>query len=525
MVKVLLTTDECTRQEGEWRYNGLDSCITLEVLGVLRQQLNEITQPVYDRARALQGPILEMQCRGIAVDKDHVRSVMDELNGQLRHVQDGLRDILINGVGLDPEEVSTWKKEKGVLVEKFMWNSPKQLAHFFYERMKLPKVRKAGVVTCDRDALEKLQNYFFAEPIVAHILKIRDINKSLGVLRTPRDADGRMRYSLSIAGTDTGRLASYASPFSTGTNMQNITEELRQIFVADPGMKLAYIDRAQIQSRAVGAICWNLFKDGTYLDFCESGDLHTGVCMMTWRDLAWQLIGLEALKDPDAYRHNRALANLPFYRVDSYRQASKKLGHATNFMGKAPEISRQTRIPVDLVTGFQRGYFKAFEAIPEWHKWLATKLIRDGFITTFTGRQRWFFGRRWDEQTVKKAAAYEPQDVEAFINQTGMLQLWRAVKQNVRNVRGVEVLLPVHDAILIQYPEECEEELMPHILEVMRVPVPLMYGRTFEVPCDVQVGWNFRHFQKEKNPDGLVEFGNDTRTRQPKLSFSNRRFY
>jgi hypothetical protein len=333
-----------------------------------------------------------------------------------------------------------------------------------------------------------------------------------------------MRFSINIVGTDTGRMSSYESCTGSGTNIQNITEDLREIFVADPGKKLAYIDLAQVQSRAVGAICWNLFHVGTYLDFCESGDLHTGVCMMTWTDRDWKSSGLEALTNKEYYAHNRALANHQFYRQDSYRQGSKKLGHATNFLGKPHEISKQTRIPVDLITPFQEGYFRGFPEIKEWHGWLAKKLVKDGFITTLTGRQRWFFGRRFDPATVRQAAAYEPQDIESYLNKTSWLQLWRA------HIPGVEVLVPAHDALLIQYDEEREDELIPQILEVLKVPIPLMHGRELLVPNDVAVGWNWRHAYNDKkelvNPDGLIEYkGSDHRTRSAPVPILDRKFY
>ena len=504
--------------EGLWFYNALDCMVTLEVFEAIYPQLDEITRPIYDHARDLQGPILDMECRGVRIDADHVRDVSSSLYAKRAQLEEQLKEILIEGLGLAPEVVSSVKKEKGQLVTKYMWNSPAQLKEFFYETLDLPRVRLQGVVTTNRQALEKLSSYFQAELIVAHIIGIRDINKQLSVLRTGVDRDGRMRASYNIAGTDTGRLASYASAFGSGTNQQNITEELRQIFVADPGKKMAYIDLAQVQSRAVGAICWNLFHDGTYLDFCESGDLHTGVCMMTWRDKDWKGAGLEALTNRDFYRHNRALADLPFYRVDSFRQGAKKLGHATNFMGKAQEISRQTKIPKPLIEQFQLAYYKGFPAIPEWHRWLAKKLYTDGYITTLTGRRRWFFGRRWESETVKKAAAYEPQDIEAKLNQTGMLQLWRA------NLPSVELLIPVHDAILIQYDEKREDELIPQILEIIKVRIPLLHGREFLVPHDVQVGWNWRH-KNNNNPDGLVNYGgHDSRTRSAPVPFLDRKF-
>ena len=44
------------------------------------------------------------------------------------------------------------------------------------------------------------------------------------------------------------------------------------MFIADPGMKMANFDAEQGESRVVGAIEWNLFKRGGYLDACERED-------------------------------------------------------------------------------------------------------------------------------------------------------------------------------------------------------------------------------------------------------------
>lgn len=501
--------------EGLHVYNALDCCITLEVLDAILPQLDEVTSKTYDFERALQGPILEMECRGVRIDRGRISSVRERLQRDLAQVQESFDELCTLGLGIPPVNA----------------NSPKQMEELFYSVLQIKPIKKRkqngtyGPST-DRKALEKLRGFFFAEPLVNHILAIRDIRKKLGVLATGIDPDGRIRTSYNIAGTDTGRLSSYESSFGSGTNLQNITDELREIFVADKGKKLAYIDRAQIQSRIVGAICWNLGcrgeiegDYGTYLDFCESGDLHTGVCMMTWRDKPWQLAGLPALTDKEAYKHNRAIANEQFYRVDSYRQASKKLGHATNFLGKPPQVSLQTKVPMELVADFQSRYFQGFPEIKGWHAWLRRKLIADHHITTMAGRRRYFFGRPWDDETVRQAAAYEPQDVEAYINQTGMLRLWQA------SIPGVDILIPVHDAIIVQYPEEQEDELIPKILDAMYVELPLMNGRSFIVPNDVQVGWNWAH-AGDHNPDGLKDYkGHDARRRSAPVSLLDQKFY
>src|SRR5206468_12296259 len=138
---------------------------------------------------------------------------------------------------------------------------------------------------------------------------LRDLTKKVQMLKTEIDPDGRIRTSYNIGGTTTGRLSSSFSEFGTGTNLQNIEENLRSIFIADEGMKLAYFDAEQGESRAVGGIEWNLFRDGRYLDACESGDLHTSVAKLCWPGLDWN----------GDLAHDKQIAEEPYYRHYSRR--------------------------------------------------------------------------------------------------------------------------------------------------------------------------------------------------------------
>ena len=86
---------------------------------------------------------------------------------------------------------------------------------------------------------------------------------------------------------------------------------------------------------------------------------------------------------------------------------------------------RKIRIPLPLVSDFQRNYLGTFSGIGKWHGHVRSKLLRDGWITTFMGRQRWFFGRRWDDETVRSAVAFEPQSAIADYLNRGLLAVWR----------------------------------------------------------------------------------------------------
>ena len=313
-----------------------------------------------------------------------------------------------------------------------------------------------------------------------------------------------MRTSYNIAGTTTGRFSSSLSDFGTGTNLQNIEERLRRPFVADPGFKFAYIDLEQAESRLVGAIEWNLFGDGRYLDACESGDLHTSVCRLAWDNLAWS-----AGNDLKA---DREIAEQPFYRQHSYRHMAKVLGHGTNYHGKPFTMAKHTKLAAGDISEFQTKYFRAFPAHQRWHAAVASELIQTGNLVTITGRRRWFFGRRNDDATVREAIAYGPQGAVGDILNQGMLRVW--------HLNICQLLLQIHDAILVQYPENEEDKILPQLLETIKVPIQLENKRTLIIPSEAQVGWNWAKFDKN-NPDGLQKFrGHDDRKRTPSTQAS-----
>jgi hypothetical protein len=86
----------------------------------------------------------------------------------------------------------------------------------------------------------------------------------------------------------------------------------------------------QGDSRGVGAIHWNLFRDSRYLDACESGDLHTAVAQAAFPNVAWS---------SNDHKENRVLADKRFYREFSYRDAAKRLGHGSNYQGQPDKMS------------------------------------------------------------------------------------------------------------------------------------------------------------------------------------------
>src|SRR6516225_4976912 len=467
-------------------YNGLDCCVTRELLDLLQPQLDQHTAATYDFERDLQGPVLEMRLRGVAIDIDRRDQVIEDYADKVDRLEQQLTRIV--GGGLD---VWGWN-----------WQSGKDLRYIFFDVLNIPSGSRGSV---DRHALDRINSYFVAKPIVGHLITMRDLQKKIQVLKTEIDRDSRIRTSYNIAGTNTGRLSSSFSEFGTGTNLQNIEESLRSMFVADPGCKLAYFDAEQGESREVGAIEWNLFDDGRYLDACETGDLHTSVAKLVWPNHHWTG-QLEA---------DREIAEQSYYRHYTRRFMCKKIGHGTNYGGKPRTLANQSKVDVGLIEDFQPKYFAAFPAHKRWHADVDQRLRADGYLVNLTGRKRYFFGRRNDPAVLREAIAFDPQGSLADILNRGMLKVWEA--------NQCQLLMQIHDAILFQYPQEAEDEIVPLVLDQLRYPIQLEGRREFVIPYGVKTGWNWGIYHAETNPDGLKTYrGGDKRKRTPQVSILDR---
>jgi DNA polymerase I-like protein with 3'-5' exonuclease and polymerase domains len=476
------------QQERDWVYNGLDCVVTHEVLQAILPQLDSSTEKTYAFSRNLQGPALEMRLRGILVDQHRKSQVIDEFYDHLDQLEQQLDQIVLDGVGL----------------HTFSWRSNADLQNLFYNHLQIPVIRKKGRPTCERAALERMESYLVARPIVAHLMAMRDIDGKIKMLKTGIDPDGRMRTSYNIAGTSTGRFSSSFSEFGTGGNLQNIEESLRSVFISDPGWKFAKFDAKSGESYCVGAIEGNLFNDWRYFEAVESGDIHTAVARICWPNLPWT----------NDLRRDKEVAESPYYRHYTYRFMCKKLGHGSNYGGQPKTLAGQAKLPETVVRDFQPKYFSAFPSHIRWHGWVEQQLKSVGNLTTLTGRKRWFFGRRGDPSTFREAVAYDPQGSLADIVNSAMLRIWRK--------RTAILMMQDHDALTFMYPEHLEDEIIPALQQDLVTEVALKHGRVLRIPYDCKVGWN-KGDVSENNPDGLKDYyGHDQRKRTPQVSILDR---
>jgi hypothetical protein len=476
-------------------YNGLDCCITMEVFEEL-STLSNAPPPVYAFSRALQAPILEMSLRGFRIDEYERQSSLASLREKRTKLNSALQLLAY----------AVWDKPLNPNV-----GAHKQQQEFFYRHMRVPEIwssqKGERKLRMNRETLEKIEVYLYARPIVACILAIRDLNKSIEFFETELDSDGRFRTSYNIGGTESWRLSSSKSATGTGGNAQNLKRDddiakgelsVRKPFVADQGMKLCVLDLEQAESREVGLIFGTLFNDWRFLDACEQGDLHTTTARLIWPELV----------------HDRKSAEAHFYRHFTYRDMSKRGGHLTSYMGTAWTAARSLKVPLKLMEIFQSAFATgpkaAFPSFPRWWRWVAQELQTKHQITNSFGVTRTFFGRPNDDTTLREAIAHSPQSSTAMRTNLALWRIWRYLPH-------VQLLAQTHDSVTFQFRDRDDnytKEVLRDARALMSTPLHLPNGRIFDVPSDCKIGWNWGAYDAKYNPNGLRKWkGSDERKR------------
>lgn len=286
------------------------------------------------------------------------------------------------------------------------------------------------------------------------------------------------------------------------SNAQNISPALRYVFVADPGMKMCVIDLEQVEARDVGFFCGCLFGDWRFLDACEGGDLHTANARLIWPELPWTG---DITKD-------KIIAGGNFYRDFSYRDMAKRGSHLSNYYGTAWTAARSLKVPIAIMEEFQARYIRggrvngqlvepAYPCIPQWWRWTAEQLQTTNQLLTPFGRRRHFFGRPNDDTTLREAIAFLPQSTTADRMNLGLWRVWK-------NMPEVQLLAQTYDSITFQYPEALDEdEIVSKALELIRVELVAPNGRSYVVPGEAKVGWNWGYQYTAEDAEKAVAKG------------------
>ncbi|MDE9450865.1 DNA polymerase I [Aliiroseovarius sp. Z3] len=402
------------------KYAAEDADITLRLWHYLKPRLHsaKVTR-VYERLERPLVPVLaQMEMTGIKVDRD----VLSRMSNAFAQKMAGYEAELYEIAG-----------------REFNVQSPAQVGEMLFDQMGLEggKRTKSGQWSTPADVLADLAaEHDFA----ARVLDYRQLQK---LKSTYTDAlqdhihpeTGRVHTSYSIAGANTGRLA------STDPNLQNIpvrSEEgrrIREAFVAPEGAKLISLDYSQIELRILAHVAG---IDALKQAFRDGQDIHA----MT----ASEMFDVPMDKmTPDIRRQAKAINFGVIYGISGFG------------------LARNLRIPRAEAQGFIDRYFERFPGIRKYMDDTVAFAKEHKRVETLFGRQ--IHTPEIDAKGphagfAKRAAINAPiQGTAADIIRRAMIRMPDAIAK-----LPAKMLLQVHDELIF----EVEDSAVDEVIEVVR---------------------------------------------------------
>lgn len=427
-------------EEQHWRYNCMDCTYTYESHEHLEKLLVEFEKTEqFEFQMRLFWPMLKMMLRGVLQDpKLRAQYLMQCLDDMAK--RQGLLEELL-GHSLNPR-------------------SPQQLNALFYIDFAQPviKHKKTRRPTCDDDALEIIaQREPLLKPVVEELNAYRSLGQFVGALKARIDPDQRMRCSFNMCGAETFRWSSSTSAFGTGTNLQNVSTgarrpelnlpNVRRCFRADPGKILLEPDLAGADAQVVA---W------------EAGDEKLKAAFRAG-------LKIHAVNAKDLFGANAG----PDGRREPYYTRTKVGVHLTNYGGRARTCATALGITVHEAERFQRRWFDIHPEIVDWHDRVRDQLLTRRYVENRFGYRRYYFSRI--ETAFTEALAWVPQSTVALTINRGLVNI-------DDNLRWVEILLQVHDSLLLQIPKYLFPDHLPTIRKALLNPIP------YEDPLTIQTG-------------------------------------
>jgi len=347
----------------------------------------------------------------------------------------------------------------------FNINSTKQLGELLFEKLQLPPIKKTKTgYSTNADVLEKLKD---KHPIIPAIMDYRMLTKlnstyAEGLLKVIGE-DGRIHTTFQNLVTATGRLS------STDPNLQNIPvrtdlgAEIRKMFIPKPGCVLVDADYSQIELRVLAHIA----DDKVMQDAFISGvDIHTATAAQVFGVTPDEVTSLQR-------RHAKAVNFGIVYGISEF-SLSEDIG-----------VSRyEAKRYID-------SYLENYKGVHSFMKKVVEDARDCGYTKTLYGRRRYIPELKNSNYNLRQAgeriALNAPiQGTAADIMKIAMLRVDTAL---CKNFPDAQLLLQVHDEVIV----ECPEEIAPQVAAL--ISQEMANTAELKVPLLAEAKWGKSWFE------------------------------
>ena len=448
--KAAITFDRVPIEEAT-KYAAEDADITLRLWDMFKPQLHQskVTQVYEGLERPLIPVLAQMERTGIQVDRETLSRMSNAF----------------------AQKMASLEAEIHALAgETFNVGSPKQLGEIMFDKLGYEggKKGKNGAYATGADILEDLAT---VHELPRRVLDWRQLSK---LKSTYTDAlqdhinpeTGRVHTSYSIAGANTGRLA------STDPNLQNIPvrsedgRRIREAFVAPHGKTLVSLDYSQIELRILAHVAG---IDALRQAFRDGLDIHA----MTASEMF----------------------DVPLDQMTSdIRRQAKAINFGVIYGISGFGLARNLRIPRAEAQGFIDRYFERFPGIKEYMDQTVQFARENNCVKTLFGRvihTPEINAKGPTAGFAKRAAINAPiQGTAADIIRRAMIRMPAAIAH-----LPAKMLLQVHDELLFEVEDAAVDDLIETARAVMEnAAAPVVH---LDVPLIVDAGkganWSEAH--------------------------------
>lgn len=505
-------------------YSFLDSSVTAETRNVATAQLSRTPASLahYRFNISLIPAYNYIMLRGCKFDSAKANELATAVAGEINDLSAQINNTLQERGVFDSFPCDKKKR----LTQGFNVKSSKQKQWLLYTHLGCEPLKRWGS-KADEDALL----HFYAktkDPLLRLVIRcVRKRTRLSDIGKLIPDADGRIRTSYDLVGTNSGRLSSRASMAMryvaedgawehTGTNLQNQTKELRVCLTPDsPDFDFFQCDLAGADAWTVAAelaalghptmledllygikpslvLYYMIHEHAAGRDASAVNRMDRAQLKAKTREIKTYLDSVEGKLDPVSGRP-----------LDWLYLTCKRVQHGSNY-------DMQAQRTAELVFGDSDGtidlskkdaelyqfFYKMRYKTDARNEWIRKTLAQSACIVTSCGIRRQFYGIRTrgviDDNFVREASAVNPQANTTYVTNYALRNLWYDTDN--RTSRGglfIEPLIQVHDAVAGQYPSRLREFAGRKFKEWFTVPL-IVQGIKVNIPVDCKYGPNWK---------------------------------
>jgi DNA polymerase I-like protein with 3'-5' exonuclease and polymerase domains len=476
--------------------------------------------------------IADMEDTGVDFDMKFADELYEKYHSELAERTKRVYDVL----DMYSAEISAYRTKfpTNKLSDPINLDSPTQIAILLYDVMGIKPVDKDSPRGTGVEILKKINNAF-----TTALVEYREVGKLINTYidKLPRcvnEKDGRIHCKFNQYGADTGRMS------SSDPNLQNIpshNKDIRKMFKATDGYVLMSSDFSQQEPKCLAALCRKQGDPQMYNTFMEGKDLYSEIASKAFnkpyeeckefrpdgttskegkarRNQAKSILlgvlygrGTESIaeqlgtttKEAQSIKDSvfRGFPAIKQFEEDSI-QMSKDVGYVTTVCG------RKRRLPSMMLPDYEVVWKDGVapdddplsldadvdtdREVPEsvQRKWL-TKVRNANFYTrrkVFEAANEeglWIIDHTKDKDTTKVVNA-RIQGSAADLTKLAMIELHRNARLKEL---GFRMLIPVHDEIIA----ECPEENIKECAELLASTMSKAAEQILEMPikCDVEI--------------------------------------